>query len=353
MQKVIELFRLGETSGEVGIEIEVEGSKLPSSVPGFDSVPDGSLRGDEAMEYVFQGPVPRDEVMNRLNNLEAAYKKRGTAVSESYRTSSHVHINVQQLPMEQVYNFIVLYMMFEEYLVKYCGEHREGNLYCLRVRDAEATITNLRYAAQSQNWHDYLSGDHLRYAAINVNALAKYGSLEFRSMRGTRDLEAIHTWVRLLLCLKDAAVQYDSPVEIIDAISSLGAGGLAEHVFGHEMKNLPLEGDWQATVFRNMQEIQDLAFATSWVDKKEKKKKPEEGRTNVEDWGTFTTPRTSSQERVDGELRRVARPASPRPPTAEQLRTAGERLAEHRAARPAGPNERRRRRQRTTRPTRG
>ena len=263
MAKIREIFKRPVTEGEIGIEIEAEGIHLPRAVKGFNRVADGSLRGSSC-EYVFASPRSRDDFMDSLDELGKAYHSAGTVLFETYRTSSHVHINMQEESMTTVYNMLMLYMMFEEYLVKYCGEYREGNLFCLRIRDAEASFHEIILAAQNQSWARAFRTDDLRYGAVNVKALSTYGSLEFRAMRGTKDLSCIVVWVKLLLALKDAAKRYENPIEIIHDISMEGSRGLAEKVFGDLLPELPLAGDWDKVVFQNMRELQDLAYCVDW-----------------------------------------------------------------------------------------
>ena len=260
---ILDVFTLAKTKGEIGIEIEVEGRNLPSEIPGWRREHDGSLRGEETAEYVLRNPIERRSVSMMLNRITEAYADNRSRIDDSYRTSTHVHLNVQELTVTQVYNIITLYFIFEEYLVRHCGEHREGNLFCLRLQDAEAMLPILRIAAANGDMN-VLRSDNLRYAAINVAAIPKYGSLEFRSMRGTSNMEAIKTWVDLLLHIKDAALRFDNPVEIIDSISALGTAGLAEEVFGDMVRHLPLDEHWEQVVFHNMRKVQLLAFARNW-----------------------------------------------------------------------------------------
>ena len=291
---VRDIYLVKQTEGEVGIEIEAEGTNLPRSPLGWKVEHDGSLRGPDknrtddlshACEYVLPVPVARGKVKEVLHNLEAAYEKNNSQVAHSYRCSTHVHINVQELHMNQVYNFIVLYAMFEEFLVKYCGEERVGNLFCLRFQDAEAVIPTLIYAAR-HNVFRHLGSDKLRYSALNVASMAKYGSLEFRAMRGTREMEEIETWVKLLLCLKDTAVKYERPQDLVAEMSVLGAEGLARKTFGDLVNNLPLENDWEDIVWRNMREVQDLAYCAPWENiKKEEELIQEDVVKEVPDWG--------------------------------------------------------------------
>jgi hypothetical protein len=260
MIKMYEVLGMNPVAGDVGIEVEAEGTDLPRvNAKVWNRVNDGSLRG-ECCEFVLRRPIPVHEVHGALMMLEDGYKAYDTDVYETYRTSTHVHVNIQQLSPNELTTFILLYAMFEEVLVKYCGEHREGNFYCLRIKDAEGAIPTYINAVKTQMYRHYLEGDSCKYAAMNFNAIARYGSLEFRSMRGTRDWNAIEVWVLLLISLRDAAKTYNKPADALRDISGLGVEGLARKVFGDLFKHLPTYKGWEADVTHDMRFVQELAY---------------------------------------------------------------------------------------------
>lgn len=199
--------------GDFGIEIETEGKNLPSvNTQGWRSEKDGSLRG-ESYEYVLDKPLPRDEIRKALD-----YLAKRTAKAEldfSFRTSVHVHMNVTDCEHEHILNIIYTYLLIEEPLLNYCGRTRKGNRFCLRLQDADGLVDTIRFLFQS-NLKGFFNirHDSIRYASINLEAITKYGSLEFRAMRGTMDVDVIDTWVEALSRIKAFAKQYKTPLEI-------------------------------------------------------------------------------------------------------------------------------------------
>lgn len=263
-ETVRSIYGFNKTLGTYGVEVEVEGDNLPAASVGFIKEHDGSLRGESA-EYVFKGPVSKKGAVNRINNLYKAYEETGTKVRNSYRCSVHVHMNVQEFTMTQVANLFVLYATFEEYLVKYCGEHREGNLFCLRLSDAEYTVqTFIKGLVKGR--YDLFQSDNLRYAAINIAALAKYGSMEFRAMRGTDSAKDIIDWINLLDCLHVAARKFKNPLEIVEQASLRGCDVLADDIFGDLLELLPLEGNWADVMFENIRMVQDVAYQPTYPE---------------------------------------------------------------------------------------
>lgn len=212
---------------EVGIEIEMEGRRTRG---GYVHAPlnywrldhDGSLRGAESCEYILAAPITRDKVPLALRQLKDYLKAQEAIIDKSDRAGVHVHLNVQKVEIDKVFNFILLYTVFEDILVRYCGDNREGNLFCLRTRDADSMMIELVRAKRKDSFAE-LQHDHFRYASINVTALSKYGSLEFRSLETPQDLNEINQWVNLLLAFKDHALNnITSSNEIVENISKNG-----------------------------------------------------------------------------------------------------------------------------------
>src|SRR5690606_27696704 len=98
---------------------------------------DGSLRGESA-EYVLRNPLDRVGVEKALNYLSKKLDK--AECNYSWRTSVHVHINMQKETLMTLYNLVCLAILFEDSLSKFSGPSRMGNLFCLRAKDAEFLI---------------------------------------------------------------------------------------------------------------------------------------------------------------------------------------------------------------------
>lgn len=236
MKKLFEIFRLPRAEGDVGIEIEVEGARFPEQVPPqWRSDVDGSLRG-ESREFILAKPIPFKQVKKALTDLEECLKAAKTKLTFSFRTSVHVHINVQDLNMIQYQNFLYTYLLLEEPLMTYCGRERKGNRFCLRLQDAEGMLESfLPIFRDHEVGLKNVPNNQVRYSAVNIEATKKYGSLEFRGMRGNLDVETLDTWVSALHQLRDYAVKMESPVDIYDAYSKLDPTDFIREVLGDKL----------------------------------------------------------------------------------------------------------------------
>lgn len=274
MKTVMQWFGLAQrlkTDGDVGIEIEVEGERLPKLQKYWKNEHDGSLRGPENIEYVLERPMTLKDARVALKYLSVQYNQHDSDVHDSVRAGTHVHVNVQKLNIVELYNFMTIYLILEEVLVKGCGPTREGNLFCLRAGDADYLLNQLQYAAGHKDFRALYS-DQLRYSSMNVKALGTYGSLEFRAMRGTRDLDAIYNWASLLVGLREFAKTFQNPEKIIEGFSEGQARGFLQEALGEQAEKYMYEG-FERMLCDGMRRAQDVAYCVNWDNFTEVEKK--------------------------------------------------------------------------------
>lgn len=233
MKKLYEILGQQLNKGDVGIEIEVEGRNLTADVdPRWNVVADGSLRG-ESYEYVLRKPLPIADVRNVLEALAGNLKDAGSKLDFSFRTSVHVHINCQDLTYTQYLNMLYTYFLLEEPFMTFCGKERKGNRFCLRLQDAEGMLDtyNMLFRSGERAIFD-IPHNAVRYSAMNIEATQKYGSLEFRGMRGNLDVDYIEQWVGAIYRLREFARGMNSPTDVYNLYAELEAQGFLERVLG-------------------------------------------------------------------------------------------------------------------------
>lgn len=237
---VYEFYGFRKRNGIFGLEIEVEGANLPmieSKV--WKQERDNSLRNDkgDSWEYVLKNPLEYDKVEEALDELAKAFKDSKAKPFFSYRTSVHAHVNVQEFTKPQLSTFLYLSHLFENALVEYCGEVRAGNRFCLRSEDAEAQVENLENFIMKKGFN-IPNKNVCKYAAINIAPVAEYGSVEFRSMRGTIDKKVLLPWITMLNELREASLKFNSPKEVAQKIQEDGFLGLFTFVFSKASQKL-------------------------------------------------------------------------------------------------------------------
>lgn len=280
--KVHDVFGLGQpfpVEQEVGIEIEIEGENvLHEGILSYWLIDkDGSLRGDSA-EYKLKAPVPREKVLPVLLYLYRKLGEHQTRIKDSQRTGVHVHVNVQTCTLKELYQFITLYFCVEELMVRVAGKDRVGNLFCLRASDAEGVIEYLVSAMKNNNFRS-LYQDNLRYSSLNVKALQQFGSLEFRALRGGLVTpQEIATWTKMLLEIKDAALRFENPRAIIEAVSGQGPEKFVKDIgptIAHHLVAIFPEPIGEL-VYTGVRQAQEIAYCNKWA-----KKKPPENQAEV------------------------------------------------------------------------
>lgn len=297
MKTIGQMYRKASIPGLVGIEIEVEGKGLPGvrqnrALALWTSKGDGSLRG-EAVEYVLKRPIKADEVKEQLELLSKYFEKRGAYFIDSDRCGIHVHLNCIDEGYEDVLKFLVAYFCLENILTRYCGEGRDNNLFCLRASDAGALIAMLSLSIKEGSFR-YVMGDNNRYSAINIGALHKFGSLEFRALKTpiknhNLDVDRIYKWVDTLVYIKEMSRGFDSPSNIIEMISLDGHANFIDNMIPYKEFKYNQE-DMIFDLLAGVREVQNIAYEWEMVknnikirEDEEKKEMNLEGRL-MEAW---------------------------------------------------------------------
>lgn len=258
---ICELLDLKTCKGDVGIEVEMEGlTPFPYDISKWwRAEADGSLRG-HSVEYVMKRPAPINGVGPALELLKAEITAGGGSPIYSERAGVHVHLNVQKLTVKQVFATALTYYCMERSLVRFCGDNREGNHFCLRVQDAEYVLRLLENAITRDSL-SYLDNEDIRYASLNFCSLFKYGSLEFRSLETQPDFAKIEDWAKIVVAIRDYAMKVDNLYEIPVEISSLGPTGWVRSVLGDDLFNVINYDELDVHVLSCMRNVQHLLYA--------------------------------------------------------------------------------------------
>lgn len=182
----------------IGVELEIEGGVFLDDSPGkyWLAKEDHSLR--QGIEYVLAKPYHISKLPDLLSDLKAQLA-RCTNIEPSIRCSTHVHVSVSDFTVRQVYNAVTAYYLFEEVLVETQPTDRNGNLFCLKMSNAdgirEGILTSL---SNGGFWRHFNSPGHWKYGALNLATPYRYGSLEFRFLGAITDTVVLGKWVTLL-----------------------------------------------------------------------------------------------------------------------------------------------------------
>lgn len=265
MPVIKDLINVGAVEGDVGIEVEMEGMQLPKELRGsmWRVEHDASLGGHDNAEYVLRRPAKLSKVGEALTQLSRKFKDFESTLQPSVRAGVHVHLNVQQMELTEVANLVTLYLVVEDLLLEVCGEGRQSNLFCLKGCEAEYMLYRAAEFFKTKEL-GYIADDEIRYSGINLAAIPKYGSVEFRSLRTPTDLSEIDIWVKSLHHLSVVAKEYENPTEILKGYSDFDPKSFIKKVLPYYAEQLLEVSDWEVRLKRGMRSAQDLAFSQDW-----------------------------------------------------------------------------------------
>lgn len=196
----------------IGLELEIEclydgyDYYLQTAGKPWNVVEDGSLRpAGRAWEFVSK-PMPIAYAASELSALLTRLKVRE---DENYsdRTSVHVHANVQDYTQEQLATLCLVYNCLEDVLFRYVNHHmvdtdkfpygmcRDTNIYCVpwsQCRMNSRLIEKLIFTPGEvpRNWQ--------KYSALNLIPVQTQGTVEWRHMHGTCNIEKLNTWLAII-----------------------------------------------------------------------------------------------------------------------------------------------------------
>ena len=192
---------------KVGVEIEVE-NVIPNeglaNLNFWDVQEDPSLRNN-GLELVSNGPTTPANFLRAMAELKEITPTHLAEADLSDRCSVHVHVDVTDFTTEQLYTLCLLYTIFERPIYLASG-NRWSNKYCVPV---QASAYLQEAIARLPHQKEVVSSEY-RYGGINLNALIKFNSVEFRHHVATLDTAVLTRWVVGLRHFVEMSKQYNS-----------------------------------------------------------------------------------------------------------------------------------------------
>lgn len=155
---------------------------------------DGSLR-NRGVEFITQ-PLSYEDSLGALADLKTRVVQGSNPFT--HRTSTHVHVNCSDLTKDQVKVTMLLYAILEKYFFDYVDPSRKYNIHCVPLnftllpnyykRPIEALVAN---------WS--------KYTAFNLLPLTSIGTIEFRHLQGTNDIQLYQGWLNRIRSVCQAA----------------------------------------------------------------------------------------------------------------------------------------------------
>lgn len=267
----------------IGLEHEYEGVK-DSTLPKHTFADfwahheEGSLK-DHGAEYVFATPMFGIDAYNAVEWLVAHAKASGWKCTK--RTGIHVHLDVRDLTVPQLAGLCILYAAVEPILYHWVGDGRDSSHFCIPLYRADealsgaCSIIRSAFHDEKEDGHSALglAGEFQRYAGFNLQALNKFGSIEFRHLQTTHDLVRITDWINMIMSFKATALKLpQSDGAVVRMIQRMGTRQLLYYVFPPALADkLYTSKSEEEFITRGLPSARDIAVhgcgAATWVKK--------------------------------------------------------------------------------------
>lgn len=209
----------------VGVELEIEnigGRNSLQEIAGsfWTIVEDGSLR-PRAVSWEFTSkPAGAGTTLNQIRELfsKLPIDPRRPELHFGDRTSVHVHTNVLNFTQDQLANVALIYPCFEAVIFQFINHHnkredqgfcRDTNLYCIPwlgckinrkmvdkvFNDLDGFREDGRGTGTGRNWR--------KYTALNFLPIGTQGTIEWRHMHGTNDMDKLTIWFNVIGAIMD------------------------------------------------------------------------------------------------------------------------------------------------------
>jgi len=193
----------------VGVEIEIE--HMPLSDVDVEEllscyielVWDGSLKV-KGHEIRFTQAIKGEKIVELLNEIEEFvddYQDKSSKV-DGNRASTHIHININDLTLGELYNFVLLSYFMEPYIFSLCKRDRSYNPFVVaesNTRDSSDILNKIKGGDL------IFPPERYKYRGIGLNSINTLGSLEFRMFHSTHKATEILGWINLLQRIKHTA----------------------------------------------------------------------------------------------------------------------------------------------------
>ncbi len=254
----------------IGIEVEVENILCRADcAPIWKHKEDGSLR-NYGVEYISQ-PIQAQYIPSVLFYLHRKLKRENVPLYTP-RTSIHVHINVQDMSFKQIQAFTILYLCFESLLYEYAGKNRNKSIFCVPLSHAGYVkfLMDFFHYKDNRNRH-FMSFfyDWHKYTGFNLNPISTLGTIEFRHLSGTDDVEYISKWVSIILALKEASLVYKVE-DLFKVIAELNTNSeyyiFASNIFKDSLQFFPNINTLQEIMEKDISHIKECFFQKKKIE---------------------------------------------------------------------------------------
>lgn len=232
-----------------GIELELEGWTPADVVPrNLLLEGDGSLRNG-GVEIKFKKPLRGRAVESVVKRLDAFLK--ASAYTTSERCSTHIHMDVTDMPPQQVVNLLLLSAVLEPLMFKLFGSTRTSNVFCMSTDMGGSNYSVLVKAVQDPEM--IMRSSHSKYSAVGLFRLQDLGTVEYRMFHPIVKSEDYMRILMLLSEIKRIALMSD----IREIFNEKQRDGLVS-LFNKFFPEMMYDPEYEALLERGVRVVNDI-----------------------------------------------------------------------------------------------
>lgn len=268
----------------LGLEFEVENFTRAEGLPDrlinyWAMKEDHSLR-NRGMEFVFNQPLFGKDITAAIDAFYGWQVR--TRLQTSVRTGLHVHLDMREVSVDALVSFMMLYTAMEPLLYRWVGDSREESNFCVPLYYSDAALGAARdvVSALISDESEVTKGKPTpltsrinadrfeRYSGLNLQALSRFGSVEFRQLLMTFDKQRLLTWINIILSLKkEALIRPPRAISTLLKESSYNINALARILsptIKKELSNFDVPKDLKCHVCHSAEEFARLGLVRKW-----------------------------------------------------------------------------------------
>lgn len=272
MLNIRETLGLRKFDSPFGVEVENEYADELPEIPrdGADFYlfwgrkADGSLRG-ASEEIVSKASMSRDNWDQACELYDMLMLESGW--ENSPRAATHIHINMQEKEFKDIPVIAAAWWWMEPLLIKSIDPSRVGNLFCLGLREANFGAFHFsRSAGHPAGMYHALYRDY-RYAALNLAAIQKFGSIEFRCFPSTKSSKELDKWLNLCYTVSEVHKEFETPDKLMDFVFQHDAKDVLYRFTGSDVlvDGMTRLNDWRDELTENEGMLVDYAYGGTMV----------------------------------------------------------------------------------------
>jgi len=150
-----------------------------------------------------------EDSIDQIKEIIGLIKAHRGKIKTGKEVGTHVHIDMSKFSNQEIANIIKAFIKRQRFIYKKFNVYKKREDYCQKIPKevsklvTESMVKTIKTEGCQRECHDYFDNRHY---GLNILALNKHGSLEFRIFNGSIQINTIKRYIKFAIqfCLKNA-----------------------------------------------------------------------------------------------------------------------------------------------------